>query len=118
VRVDVTRIRNRIGKFLFRRELYPLKHAETWGVLHRRWLRQLRFEDRASELDFQDTIQAHDILVARREQLERHWPRSPRARSGPPRSFDSDACEESTPFPHSAWWLKSATSAALFTRGF
>jgi hypothetical protein len=32
----VTRIRNRIGKFLFRRELYPLKHAETWGVLHRR----------------------------------------------------------------------------------
>jgi len=71
VRVDLTRIRNRIGKFLLRRELYPPQHAESWGVLHRKWLQQLRFEDRASELVFQDAMQAHDILVARREQLER-----------------------------------------------
>jgi len=71
VRVDLTRIRNRIGKFLLRRGLCPPKHAESWGVLHRKWLQQLRFEDRASELVFQDAMQAHDILVARREQLER-----------------------------------------------
>ena len=71
VRVDLTRIRNRIGKFLLRRGLCPPKQAESWGVLHRKWLQQLRFEDRASELVFQDAMQAHDILVARREQLER-----------------------------------------------
>src|SRR3989475_8687769 len=74
VRVDLTRIRNRIGKFLLRRELYPPKHAESWGVLHRKWLQQIGFEDRASELVFQDALQAHDILVARREQLGRARP--------------------------------------------
>ncbi len=70
VRVDLTRIRNRIGKFLLRRELYPPKHADSWGVLHRKWLQQLRFQDRASELVFEDAMHAHEILVARREQLE------------------------------------------------
>ena len=71
LRVDLTRIRNRIGKFLLRREIYAPKHTETWGVLHRKWLQSLRFEGRASELVFEDAMHAHDILVARREQLER-----------------------------------------------
>ena len=71
LRVDLTRIRNRIGKFLLRREIYAPKHTETWGVLHRKWLQSLRFEDRASEPVFEDAMHAHDILVARREQLER-----------------------------------------------
>ena len=39
LRVDLTRIRNRIGKFLLRREIYAPQHTETWGVLHRKWLR-------------------------------------------------------------------------------
>src|SRR5437667_7169546 len=71
LRIDLTRIRNRIGKFLLRREIYGPKHTETWGVLHRKWLQGLRFDDRASELVFQDAMHAHDLLVARREQLER-----------------------------------------------
>ena len=71
LRVDLTRIRNRIGKFLLRREIYAPKHTETWGVLHRKWLQSLRFEDRASELVFEDAMHGHDILVARRAQLER-----------------------------------------------
>jgi len=71
LRVDLTRIRNRIGKFLLRREIYAPQHTETWGVLHRKWLRGLVFDDSASELVFEDAMHAHDILVARREQLER-----------------------------------------------
>lgn len=71
LRVDLTRVRNRIGKFLLRREIYPPPHCESWGVLHRKWLQQLRFEDRASELVFEDAMHAHDILVARRDQLEK-----------------------------------------------
>jgi transposase len=45
LRVDLTRIRNRIGKFLLRREIYAPQHTETWGVLHRKWLRGLVFDD-------------------------------------------------------------------------
>ena len=71
LRVDLTRIRNRIGKFLLRREIYSPQHTEAWGVLHRKWLRGLNFDDRASELVFEDALHAHDILVARRELLER-----------------------------------------------
>src|SRR2546428_1946993 len=71
LRVDPTRIRNRIGKFLLRREIYAPQHTETWGVRHRKWLHGLLFDDRASELVFEDAMHAHDILVARREQLER-----------------------------------------------
>jgi transposase len=71
LRVDLTRIRNRIGKFLLRREIYAPQHTESWGVIHRKWLRGLLFNDRASELVFEDAMHAHDILVARREQLER-----------------------------------------------
>jgi hypothetical protein len=45
LRVDLTRIRNRIGKFLLHREIYAPQHTETWGVLHRKWLRGLVFDD-------------------------------------------------------------------------
>ena len=70
LRTDLMRRRNRIGKFLLRREIYYAHPGKTWGARHRNWLRSLRFSDRASELAFQDALHAHDTLVARRDQLE------------------------------------------------
>jgi len=70
LRVDLTRCRNRIGKFLLRREIYYPHNGLTWGTAHRSWLRSVRFDDRASELAFEDALHAHDSMLARRDQLE------------------------------------------------
>lgn len=117
LRVDLTRIRNRIGKFLLRCETYAPQHTETWGVLHRKWLRGLIFADLASELVFEDAM--HDILVARREQLERAlaeiaetstWALTI-ARLRCLRGIDT-RCQRS------AWWLRWGTFVVFNTRGF
>jgi transposase len=72
VRGDLMRVRHRISKFLLRRELYwPQGRGSAWTQRHRAWLGSLRFEDRASELCFADYLHAHDVLLARREGLDR-----------------------------------------------
>jgi transposase len=76
VRGDLMRVRHRIGKFLLRRELYYPgngrgRGGRNWTQHHRDWLAGLRFEDRASELCFADYLHAHDVLLARREGLDR-----------------------------------------------
>ena len=70
LRVDLMRCRNRIGKFLLRREIFYPHRTEAWGAAHRNWLRSVRFADRASELAFVDALHAHDTMLARRDQLE------------------------------------------------
>src|SRR4051794_30593034 len=71
VRVDLMRTRHRISKFLLRRECYYPHAGSAWTGRYRNWLGGLRFADAASELCFQDALEAHDVLVSRRERLER-----------------------------------------------
>ena len=71
VRGDLMRVRHRIGKFVLRRELYSPGRGASWTRHHRDWLASLRFDDRASELCLVDYLHAHDVLLARREGLNR-----------------------------------------------
>lgn len=71
VRGDLMRARHRIGKFLLRRELYWSGRTGPWSRKHRIWLAGLRFEDRASELVFAHYLHTHDVLLVRREELDR-----------------------------------------------
>jgi transposase len=70
-RGDLMRARHRIGKFLLRRELYYPGRGRAWTREHRSWLAGLRFADAASETTFADYLHAHDVLLARRDALDR-----------------------------------------------
>lgn len=70
VRVDLMRARHRLSKLLLRREIYYPK-GRAWSKTHRRWLDGLSFADRATEIVFADYLEAQDILVSRRDRLER-----------------------------------------------
>ena len=75
VRADLMRARHRIGKFLLRREIYFTSRGRgggrAWTREHRTWLAGLRFADRPSELTFTDYLHAHDVMLARRDALDR-----------------------------------------------
>ena len=70
IRVDLMRARHRIGKFLLRREIYYEGPGETWSRKHRSWLTSVRFADQASRATLADYLHAHDVLIARRDQVE------------------------------------------------
>lgn len=70
IRVDLMRARHRIGKFLLRREIYYEGPGETWSRKHRSWLTCVRFSDQASRATLADYLHAHDVLIARRDQVE------------------------------------------------
>ncbi len=70
IRLDLMRARNRIGKFLLRREIYWEGPGETWSRRHRSWLTSVRFADHASRATLADYLHAHDVLIARRDQVE------------------------------------------------
>lgn len=71
IRGDLMRARHRIGKFLLRREIYFQGRGNSWTRKHRTWLASLRFADRPSELTFADYLHCHDVLLARRDTLDR-----------------------------------------------
>jgi transposase len=70
IRVDLMRARHRIGKFLLRREIYWEGTGEAWSRKHRSWLTSVRFADQASRATLADYLHAHDVLIARRDQVE------------------------------------------------
>ena len=70
IRVDLMRARHRIGKFLLRREIYWEGAGEAWSRKHRSWLTSVRFADQASRATLADYLHAHDVLIARRDQVE------------------------------------------------
>ena len=70
IRVDLMRARHRIGKFLLRREIYWEGPGEAWSRKHRSWLTSVRFADHASRATLADYLHAHDVLIARRDQVE------------------------------------------------
>src|ERR1017187_7934495 len=70
IRVDLMRARHRIGKFLLRREIYWEGTGEAWSRKHRSWLTSVQFADQASRATMADYLHAHDVLIARRAQVE------------------------------------------------
>ena len=70
IRADLMRARNRIGKFVLRREIYWEGPGEAWSRKHRSWLTSVRFADQASRATLADYLHAHDVLIARRDQAE------------------------------------------------
>ncbi len=70
IRVDLMRARHRIGKFLPRREIYWEGPGEAWTRKYRSWLTSIRFADQASQATLADYLHAHDVLIARRDQVE------------------------------------------------
>ena len=70
IRADLMRARHRIGKFLLRREIYWEGPGEAWTRKHRSWLTSVRFADHASQATLADYLHAHDVLIARRDQVE------------------------------------------------
>jgi transposase len=70
IRVDLMRARHRIGGFLLRREIYWEGPGEAWSRRHRSWLTSVRFSDHASQATLADYLHAHDVLIARRDQVE------------------------------------------------
>jgi transposase len=70
IRVDLMRARHRIGGFLLRREIYWEGPGEAWTRKHRSWLTSVQFADHASQATLADYLHAHDVLIARRDQVE------------------------------------------------
>ena len=70
IRGDLMRARHRLGKFLLRREIYYQGPAAAWSRKHRSWLTSVRFADHASQATLADYLHAHDVLIARRDQVE------------------------------------------------
>ena len=68
--MDLARARHRIGGFLLRREIYWEGTGEAWTRRHRSWLTSVRFADPASQATLADYLHAHDVLIARRDQVE------------------------------------------------
>ena len=53
-----------------RREIYWEGPGEAWSRKHRSWLTSVRFADQASRATLADYLHAHDVLIARRDQVE------------------------------------------------
>jgi transposase len=70
IRADLVRARHRIGNFLLRREIYWEVTGEAGTRKHRSWLTSSRFADHASQATLADYLHAHDVLIARRDQVE------------------------------------------------
>ena len=70
IRCDLVRARHRIGNFLLRREIYWEGPGEAWTRKHRSWLTSIRLSDHASQATLADYLHAHDVLIARRYQVE------------------------------------------------
>jgi transposase len=70
IRIDLMRARHRIGGVLLRREIYWEGTGGAWTRRHRSWLTSVRFADHASQATLADYLHAHDVLIARRDQVE------------------------------------------------
>lgn len=70
LRGDLGRARQRLSHFLRRRALRFVGAGGNWSRAHWRWLRSLRFEDRASEIVFADYLAAVDAIEQRRGTVE------------------------------------------------
>lgn len=67
---DLTRARQRMGKFLLRRALIFTASKSAWGKLHRQWLRGLTFEHAADQAVSDDYLLAIEHLEERLRTLD------------------------------------------------
>jgi len=63
IRVDLMRVRHRIGKFLLHREIYWEGPGERWSRRHRSWLTSVRFADQASLATLAENVARHIFRV-------------------------------------------------------
>lgn len=71
LRGDLMACRHRISKLLLRRGLVWPGPGSTWSQRHLTWLGRIGFGDRVVELVFAEHLACHEVLLARRERLER-----------------------------------------------
>jgi transposase len=104
LRGDLTGARHRVGKLLLRRGLVWDGPGASWSQRHLRWLGTIRFDDELVELVFGEYLAHHELLLARRDRLDKllleqstqfaaDWRRrkESRCRSGRPRGVPADA---------------------------
>ena len=58
------------GEFFLRREIYCEGPREAWSYKHRLWLASIKFAHQASRATLADYLNAHDVLIARGDQVE------------------------------------------------
>lgn len=70
-RLDLTRARNRLSKFLLRRgRVYRVERRPTWSAKYRVWLHGLAFERPADQVVFEDYLLTVEQVEARLEALD------------------------------------------------
>jgi transposase len=67
---DLTRCRHRLGKMLLRRAIRFTEGKRVWSMAHRRWLRDLRFDNATDQVVFDDYLAAIDHAEERVKGLE------------------------------------------------
>ena len=71
LRGDLMGARHRAGKLLLRRGLIWDGPGAAWSQRHLRWLSTIRFEDELVELVFGEYLAHHEVLLARRDRLDK-----------------------------------------------
>lgn len=71
-RLDLTRHRHQLGKFLLRRGLIFTGGKSNWTQKHHRWLRQLKFSEEAEQAVFDDYLVTVERASDRVKSLEEH----------------------------------------------
>ena len=68
---DQRRARHRLGQLLLRHGVRKPEGTTAWKSVHRTWLNQVRFEQRALQLTFEDYLAEVDHAAERLERLEK-----------------------------------------------
>lgn len=71
LRGDLMACRHRISKLLLRRGLVWEGPGETWSQRHVSWLAKVRFDEALVRTVFAEHLACHEVLLARRDRLER-----------------------------------------------
>jgi transposase len=71
LRGDLMGARHRISKLLLRRGLVFDGPGTTWSLRHLQWLSKVRFEQPLVEVVFGEYLAHHEVLLARRDRLDR-----------------------------------------------
>jgi transposase len=71
LRGDLMGARHRVGKLLLRRGLVWDGPGAAWSPRHLRWLGTIRFDDELVEVVFGEYLAHHEVLLARRDRLDK-----------------------------------------------
>ena len=71
LRGDLMGARHRVGKLLLRRGLTWDGPGAAWSQRHLRWLSTIRFDDELVEVVFGEYLAHHEVLLARRDRLDK-----------------------------------------------